>query len=1108
MSTWRKVGCCLAMVAGLSFGAQATVRYVDAKAAGTGDGTSWENAYTDLRTAIASGADELWVAEDAGVITDSAALTVSKALTIRGGFKGVETSAAEREPGVISTYDGKDVYDGLKLSCSAAPKLTVERIHFTHCLNRAFQMTATKNGSAGNPITFNDCVFSFNGTNSTVEARCLYYKVSQSHFSVYYGALVANRCVFEDNVCAVRKDAATTVASGCITANFTNGGITLTDCVFRRNGLAPDDLLSDSKLTVAYPAVKSSILSLTRCKFIANRTRGVNGLVSIGSGTVKGCVFAGNEEYGTETTDGANGCLAASGSCTIENCTFAYNVSCSKGGAAAFNGKGGTSTVRNCLFFGNVVADGNAGGADVRSTGAAGIVNLDYSAFRVDDVMCLSGDSLFPGENITTVPDAYFVTDKDDFLDLLVTAAGATKTLSRATAPFHLDYERADEIDGFDVHVRSVAGYFDNTGAELTAAGVYPKSIDAGDPDSDRTNEPSPNGDRINLGAYGNTTEATKTPQYAQPVVTADDVTVTFADARYNQPTVVVEMGAEHPDDVYLAAVTICAGTGDGTEDGTVWSFSKSFANVQDGDVLTWTIPDFLDETAGQVCVKVVVDAGGDTEIVTAGKQVDPQGVKPYWAGHHGPDNVIHVFPYATGKGDGTTWTDAFTDLRQALLHVNGRMNEVWVSTNVAFDASFVETKFAPANNLTIRGGFTGAEDALEDRPEKTLSTYDGGDTLNGLIFQGPSGTITLTIERFHFMRCRSRAIEFEHTVKNNPSPLVVRDCVFSANGTGSTSVGKCIYYRSNLPHNNKYYGTLTVSNCIFEDNVSSAFSATAKNVDGCCIYQSFTDKSATIENCIFRRNGVAEADLAGENKVTVNYPALVGKSLVLTGCLFTENRTRCVGGVVSCSLVTAKNCLFARNVEYGEEMAASGARGALYASGGMSLENCTFAYNTSCANVGAAAANVGGAFSAVNSIFYGNALPDGAAAGRDVQLTAAGASVSRIAYTLFTENSAKCVNGVNGATIPADAGNIFRNPGFYSQTNFHLRGSGGYVDETTGEKVAGMGRRSPAIDAGDPGSDCSNEPEPNGGRINLGCYGNTAYASLTPKGGMALLVR
>jgi len=40
--------------------------------------------------------------------------------------------------------------------------------------------------------------------------------------------------------------------------------------------------------------------------------------------------------------------------------------------------------------------------------------------------------------------------------------------------------------------------------------------------------------------------------------------------------------------------------------------------------------------------------------------------------------------------------------------------------------------------------------------------------------------------------------------------------------------------------------------------------------------------------------------------------------------------------------------------------------------------------------------------------------------------------------------------------------------------------------------------KESPAIDAGDPTSDYSNEPEPNGGRINMGAYGNTSEATIS----------
>ena len=38
----------------------------------------------------------------------------------------------------------------------------------------------------------------------------------------------------------------------------------------------------------------------------------------------------------------------------------------------------------------------------------------------------------------------------------------------------------------------------------------------------------------------------------------------------------------------------------------------------------------------------------------------------------------------------------------------------------------------------------------------------------------------------------------------------------------------------------------------------------------------------------------------------------------------------------------------------------------------------------------------------------------------------------------------------------------------------------------------------SPCIDAGDPGDSYANEPEPNGGRIDMGAYGNASQAAIT----------
>ena len=75
--------------------------------------------------------------------------------------------------------------------------------------------------------------------------------------------------------------------------------------------------------------------------------------------------------------------------------------------------------------------------------------------------------------------------------------------------------------------------------------------------------------------------------------------------------------------------------------------------------------------------------------------------------------------------------------------------------------------------------------------------------------------------------------------------------------------------------------------------------------------------------------------------------------------------------------------------------------------------------------------------------------------------------------------------------------GNFSEDPLFADAENgdYHLRSKGGrywpahdvwVIDEVT----------SPCIDAGDPDAGFSGEPEPNGGRLNVGAHGGTAYAS------------
>ena len=64
-------------------------------------------------------------------------------------------------------------------------------------------------------------------------------------------------------------------------------------------------------------------------------------------------------------------------------------------------------------------------------------------------------------------------------------------------------------VDG-DYHLKSEAGRWDPVSESWVIDNVTSLCIDAGDPNSLVGDEPAPNGDRINMGAYGGTAEASK----------------------------------------------------------------------------------------------------------------------------------------------------------------------------------------------------------------------------------------------------------------------------------------------------------------------------------------------------------------------------------------------------------------------------------------------------------------------------------------------------------------------------------------------------------------------------------------------------------------------
>ena len=81
-----------------------------------------------------------------------------------------------------------------------------------------------------------------------------------------------------------------------------------------------------------------------------------------------------------------------------------------------------------------------------------------------------------------------------------------------------------------------------------------------------------------------------------------------------------------------------------------------------------------------------------------------------------------------------------------------------------------------------------------------------------------------------------------------------------------------------------------------------------------------------------------------------------------------------------------------------------------------------------------------------------------------------------------------------------AGTGDFLRDPLFAGGSDFHLKSEAGRYNPSTETWVIDA-QTSPCIDAGDPCSPIGVEPNPNGGRINIGAYGGTAQASKSTSG-------
>ncbi len=304
--------------------------------------------------------------------------------------------------------------------------------------------------------------------------------------------------------------------------------------------------------------------------------------------------------------------------------------------------------------------------------------------------------------------------------------------------------------------------------------------------------------------------------------------------------------------------------------------------------------------------------------------------------------SILYVKHDAGGLADGSSWTDAFTDLQQALAAA-GPTDEIWVAkgtyrADVGAPGDRTKT-FQLKTDVALYGGFSGTpgtEGVFGERNWETNITVLSGDLAGNDVGDADDA---------------SHAENTYHILTGVPGATVDGFVIRGGNADGDFpyNVGGGLYNKIlNDPGP-------TVRNCTFDKNHAI--------INGAGVYNE--ESSPTIENCRFTGN-VAE-NIGGGMYSTLSSGA------TLRRCWFENNRAGLGGAVYDnrSSATTAINCVFVRNT------APTG--GALYINRSFSVFiNCTISGND--ANNGGGAGIVRGSTPTfTNCILWGNTAPSSA---------------------------------------------------------------------------------------------------------------------------------
>jgi len=286
--------------------------------------------------------------------------------------------------------------------------------------------------------------------------------------------------------CALVKNRADDGGGGGVSAAYGSSPI-LTNCIFTGN--------SATWGAGVLGWINSSV-TMTNCIISGNSSLSLGGGVYCGSNssiTMTNCTIISNT-----VQDAGAGIACSSSSVILTNCVIAQNTGAKWGGGLCSEYEGSSTIISNCTIWANSATEG--GGVGCLNGASATVTNS-----IVWGNMAARGNEIY----LEQAPTKFSVAYNNVAGGQAAAAIDGGSNLNWGAGNIDVDPLFADPNND-DYHLKSQAGRWDRNSLTWVMDDFMSPGIDAGDPNSDWSAELWPHGERINMGAYGCTSQASR----------------------------------------------------------------------------------------------------------------------------------------------------------------------------------------------------------------------------------------------------------------------------------------------------------------------------------------------------------------------------------------------------------------------------------------------------------------------------------------------------------------------------------------------------------------------------------------------------------------------